>query len=132
MVDALRRAHHAVVPDGWILDLHPTADHATVEVGGHVVGHVDAGDAPERHAFATRAIHTAVAEGLVDVTFSTDFTFLTWGDSVAELRDYVVESWRDADISRAIRAEGKACIREHVRLTKLRTRAGQNAYNPTQ
>lgn len=132
MVDALRRAHRAVVPDGAILDLHPTATDATVELGGQVVGYVDAGDASARHAAATHAIQQILVEQLADVTFSTEFTFLTYGDSIDELREYVIESWRDATISRTIQSAGKACIREHVRLTKLHPRGGQNAYNPPQ
>ena len=33
MVDALKRAHRLLEPSGWIIDVHPTASDAAVEVG---------------------------------------------------------------------------------------------------
>ena len=47
MVDALQRAHRLLKPGGSVIDLHPTAVDASVEVGPVRVGPVNAGDAPE-------------------------------------------------------------------------------------
>src|ERR1051325_9401445 len=98
MVDALRRAHRLVTPTGVVVDLHPTAERAAVGVAGHTLGHVQANGAPERHAAADAAVRTAVDDGLFDVERAVDFDFYTYGDSIEELRDHIVENWRDAQI----------------------------------
>jgi len=129
MVDALRRAHRMVKPDGCVIDLHPSVARASVEVGDTVTGHVEAGDASLRHAAADLALAAAVDEGLFTVGHALVFTFFTYGDTIDELRDYVVENWRegridDETVSRtraAHRPSGvRARIREHVHATKLR------------
>jgi hypothetical protein len=129
MVDALRRAHRALRPGGQVIDLHPTAVHASVEVGEVRTGFVDAGDAPHRHAAAARALAAATGEGLFRVDAAHQFTFFTYGDSMEELRDYVEENWRNARIGRvtlertleAVRADvaSRPRIREHVQVTVL-------------
>jgi hypothetical protein len=135
MVDALRRAHHVVTTDGIVVDLHPTAASASMEVGAQTIGHVDAGDAPLRHAAAETALKTVVDAGLFDVDAVVGFDFYTYGDTVEELRDYIVENWRSARIDPAIldaarRALGAAPagfrprVLERVSLTILRPVGG--------
>ena len=130
MVDALRRAHRMVMPTGLVVDLHPSSAAASVEVDGTSTGHVEAGDAPLRHAAADSALAAAVDEGLFAVDHTLVFTFYTYGDTIEELRDYVVENWREGRIDdetvdrtrKALRhASGvRPRIREHVQITKLR------------
>ena len=132
MVDALRRAHRIVAPGGFVLDLHPSAARASVEIGDEATGHVEAGDAPLRHAAAGAALAAAIDEGLFAVEHALVFTFFTYGDTIEELRDYVVENWRDGQIddetvhrtrAAAHHAGGvRPRIREHVHATKLRPR----------
>src|SRR6185295_3808450 len=98
MVDALRRAHRMLIRDGCVVELHPSATRASVDVGGWNTGYVDAGDAPLRHAAAGVAVATAIQEGLFVVDREVVFDFHTYGDSIEELRDYVVENWRDGHI----------------------------------
>src|SRR5438874_2360064 len=128
MVDALRRAHRMVKPGGCVIDLHPSAARASVEVGDTATGHVEAGDAPLRHAAAGVALAAAVDEGLFTVEHAVVFTFFTYGDTIDELRHYVVENWRegridDESVNRtraAARTSGvRPRIREHVHATKL-------------
>ena len=130
MVDALRRAHRMVKPSGCVVDLHPSAARASLEVGAHSTGHVEAGDASLRHAAAGVALAVAVQEGLFAVDRDLVFTFYTYGATIEELRDYVVENWRNARIDdetvdrtrEALRhALGtRPRVREQVRVTKLR------------
>jgi len=130
MVDALHRAHRLVEPSGWVIDIHPAASDAAVEVGAIRTGRVDAGDAPVRHAAAARALATVVAAGLFAIDRTHHFSFYTYGDSVEELRDYVEENWRNAHIDdetmrrtrEALRADPSARprVHEHVHVTTFR------------
>lgn len=133
MVDALRRAHRLLTPGGCVVDLHPTATHAAVEVGACRIGPVDAGDAPLRHAAAGVALAAAVNDGLFTVERSLDFTFYTYGDTIDELRDYIVDNWRNARIDddtvkrtrQALRDRpgAKPRVLENVIITRLRHHA---------
>jgi hypothetical protein len=98
MVDALRRARELVTADGWIVDIHPTAAVARVEVGARVIGPIESGDAPSRHQAATRAIETAVADRILRLERSLEFDFYTYGDSIEELAEYIHDEWRNARI----------------------------------
>lgn len=101
-----------------------------MEAGVVTAGRVHAGDAPARHAAAAAALAAVVADGLFIVDCVVDLTFYTYGDTVEELRDYIVENWRNARVDRetvertrdALRAAPgiRPCVREHVRVTKLR------------
>ena len=130
MVDALRRARQMVKPNGWLVDLHPSAVRAAVEVGGHTIGHVDAADAPLRHAAAGVALAAIVDEGRFAIDHTATFTFYTYGDTIEELRDYVEKNWRRARIDdRTVDRAGQALrerpgvrprVREQVYVMKLR------------
>jgi hypothetical protein len=132
MVDALNRAHRVLEPSGWVIDIHPTASDATVEVGAVCTGRVDAGDAPIRHAAAARALAEVVDAGLFAIERTSQYTFYTYGDSVEELREYVEENWRNARIDdetmrrtrEALRADpiARPRVHEHVQVTTLRRR----------
>jgi hypothetical protein len=130
MVDALQRAHHLVVSRGLVIDIHPTAADASMEVGAACTGRVEAGDAAGRHAAAAQALAAVVARGLFAVERTHAFTFYTYGDSAAELREYIEENWRNATIHKetmrrtreALRADPQARprVREQVQVTTLR------------
>src|SRR2546427_771154 len=130
MVDALRRARRLLTPNGLLLDLHPTASNETVEVGDRVTGFVDAGAALRRHSAATHAIEAAVLDGLFSVVATRTFDFFTYGDSIDELRDYILENWRDTTLAadavertRAALAAARGVrprVREHVQVMVLR------------
>jgi len=130
MVDALRRAHRLVKPDGFVIDLHPPAAEASVEVGQTVAGHVEAADAKLRHAAAGVALATIVNEGLFAIEETTTFTFCTYADTSEELRDYIEENWRDSRIDQPTvdRAREALChargarprTHEEVHVTRLR------------
>jgi hypothetical protein len=130
MVDALRRAHEMVRPSGCVVDLHPTAVVASVEVGAHSTGRVDGGDAPLRHAAAGAALATVLDAGLFAVDRAVEFTFYTYGDTIEELREYIEENWRSGRIDDAVVRRTRDALRdapgarprvcEQVQLTRLR------------
>jgi hypothetical protein len=130
MVNALRRAHRMLAPQGCVVDVHPTDTVASVQLGARTIGPLEGGDAPVRHAAATTALSTAISEGLFTVTRTVDFEFYTYGDTIGELRDYVAETYKDARITgeTVLRAQQELLttpggvrprVREHVRLTTL-------------
>ena len=114
---------------GFVVDLHPTAEIATVEVGAHSSGRIEGGDAPLRHAAADAALATALDAGLFAVDAAVEFTFYTYGDTIDELREYIADNWRNARIDETVvertrdllrNAPGiRPRVRESVRLTRL-------------
>jgi PhnB protein len=99
MVDALRRAHRLVDPNGFVVDLHPSAARALVKVGDTQTGVVDAGDGPLRHAGAGVALAAVVDEGLFAIDRTLVFRFNTYADTIDELRDYLAAHWREGRIA---------------------------------
>jgi hypothetical protein len=131
MVDALRRARAWVTPDGSVIDVHPTATPGWLEIDDQRIGPLDGGDAPERHARATAAIETSLAEGLFVPASVVEFLFFTCGDSIDELRDHIAANWRSTRIGDALYESartrrdadpraGRPRVVEQVRLTVLR------------
>ena len=131
MVDALRRACRMVAPAGCVIDVHPTARPASLDVDGAPLGPLDAGDASERHAAAGAALATCLEEGLFQVITEAEFVFHTYGDTIEELRDHIAANWRTTrirdemvDRARAVIDAGPAGVRprvtEHVCLSSLR------------
>ena len=132
MVDALRRAHRLLRPRGVLVDLHPGASRALVEAAGSAVGLVDAGDAPLRHAAAGVALAALVDQRRFTIDRTLEFDFFTYADSIEELRDYIVDNWRDGRIGDEVMERARNAlaaapgarprVRERVRATKLTRR----------
>ncbi len=130
MVDALRRARRIVEPLGVVVDLHPSAVPAILEVGGRATGRITSDDGPLRHAAAGVALAAAVQEGLFAIERSFVFGFYTYGGNVDELKEYVATHWRsgciDNDSLERTRAAqrrnpgSRLRIHEQVYVTKLR------------
>jgi hypothetical protein len=130
MVDALRRAHGMVKPAGFVVDLHPSAVAAAIEVGDVHTGRVEDEDGPLRHGSAGLALAAAINGRLFTVERRLTFTFYTYGDSIEELCDYVAEHWGDGRIGEetvgrtrdAARSasDSRPRIREVIYVTKLR------------
>jgi len=134
MVHALRRVRELVRSTGQVIDLHPTAEPAWVEIGAERVGAVEAGDAPARHAAADVALKTALDAGLFVAEGSAVFQFFTYADAIEELGDHIRQTWRSARIESPVVEKARAAMRraagtrprvcEHVRLTRLRPIGG--------
>jgi hypothetical protein len=129
MVDALRSARKMVRPAGCLIDLHPTSDRPTIEVGGRVVGHVVSDDAPIRHAGAAIALASAVDAKLFSIERRERFCFYTYSESHVELARHIRTHWKDSSIDAqtlrrtrtALRNEPGASLRvaERVVATRL-------------
>jgi len=119
MVDALRRASRWLTPGGCVIDIHPTATPAAIEIGGAPAGRVDTSDAPARHAAADAALTQAVQDGLLVVAVSDLFDFYTHADTLEELREHIEENWRDARVVVETPRVGRPRAHERVRITKL-------------
>ena len=129
MVHALHRAHLLLAPGGCLIDLRPTSDTARVQADGVRLGDLDAGAADRRHAAAEEALRTVLADGLFRAEGEQEFWFLTYGDSIDELRKHVHASWRDSRIGDALVERADAakranpallvCVAEQLRITRL-------------
>lgn len=98
MVHALHRAHALLAPGGCLIDLRPTSETARIETNEGPLGRLDAAPADRRHAAAEAALARALAAGLFRVARERTFWFLTYGDSIEELRDHVHATWRDSRV----------------------------------
>lgn len=127
MVDALRRVHGMVKPTGFVVDIHPTAELAVMLVGDTPAGVVESPAGSARHQAATDAIAVAVRAGWFVVEEPSEFDFYTWGDTVEELRDFILANWRDTAIADETVARAKAMlslgatprVRERVSICRL-------------
>jgi hypothetical protein len=128
MVHALHRAHALLAPGGCLIDLRPTSETARIEADGVPLGRLDADGADRRHAAAESALATVLAAGVFRVDGERDFWFLTHGDSIEELREYV-HTWRDSRVGDKLLARANAarganpaltlCVAEQLRMTRL-------------
>src|SRR5207247_11292588 len=104
MVDALQRAHGWLRTTGCVLDAHPTAEPAYLEVqlaaGIVAVGRVNDIDGQagpsSRHARADAALAEAVTRGWFAIEARAEFSFQRHADSVSETRSHVQGQWNDA------------------------------------
>ena len=134
MVDALCRAHTMLKPDGCIVDLHPSAALAVVEVAGQRTGFVQTDDGPLRHAAAGVALGVVLNEGLFTIDRSIEFAYYTYADTIEALRDYVLAKWTGSWIAEETvertreavrRSPGvRPRVRERVLVTRLLPRVG--------
>ena len=132
MVHALERAHRLLVPDGCLVDLHPTPRASEIEVGEDSTGPLDAEKAQRRHAAADAALATIVGRGRFVIDGEREFSFRRYGDSIEQLRAYVCSTWHDTHVGDALAAHTREALRAHpaatlriteqVRITKLRPR----------
>src|SRR5262245_33086475 len=100
MVDALRRIHGWLRPWGYLIDIRPADITACIDVGGDVSDAVRVGELvsdeerPRRHAAANAALAEVLNAQLFTIEAEQRFTFRRYGDSAAELRDYVNDRWQ--------------------------------------
>ena len=140
MVDALRRARRLLDAGGIVIDIHPTAEPAHLEVaaGSEFVRIADrlddgtVGGPRRRHMSADAAVVACVSAEVFNQAAATDFIFRTYADTVEELLNYLDAKWKQlhfgaADLSRArdylARGDGNAVVlTERVTASRLVTR----------
>lgn len=143
MVHALEQIHRLLARNGYLIDIHPVRD--TLYVEAHRHGQVIfVEQVPSTSAEAVQQAEDALAQVIRRRLFTTvqetTFDFRIYGDSVTELRDYIVEAnafaadndlaehWEQeyADAARraqeAMRAAGpdaRVAVYEQARITRL-------------
>jgi hypothetical protein len=146
MVDALDRAHGWLRPEGFLVDIRPTAEPAYLEVelaAGVVtagrVGDVNQDVGPNaRHARADTALATAIERGWFVHELRLEFAFHRYAETVEELRDHVHGDWMGARIAAQALQRAAALarsepgarlrVREQIAVARLRpVRAGSPA-----
>jgi len=130
MVHALRRVHGLVKPSGFVVDIHPTPDFAVMLIGDTTAGVVESPAGAARHQAAADAVAVAAREGWFAVEDASEFDFYTHGDSIEELRDFILANWRDSVIDDETIARARQLltpgvrprVRERVAICRLRPR----------
>lgn len=95
MVPALEEAHRLLGPKGTLIDIHPIAGTAEIEVhhAAKVVCAEPASSSPdEGELHADAALAQVVGRGLFASERQTEFDFRVYGSSVSELRDFLAEA----------------------------------------
>jgi len=92
IVDALRGAHCAVVPDGIVIEMHPSPIPAQVQAGGGMVGQIESNKAIQIMRDTEDLTAEAVADGLFRVDRQIEFDYVERFDSADELIKQIL-SW---------------------------------------
>lgn len=96
MVHALEEIHRLLKPNGFLIDIHPVAEHSSIEIHQNgifdLVGHLEVHQ--WRHDFeqADNALAEIVQRGLFTLEQKDMFDTLTYYDSVAEMGTALKES----------------------------------------
>lgn len=102
MVHALQKIHDLLKPGGVLLDIHPTNEPAAlaVRLREQIIpaGWVNESDDYVEYEWADEALRRAVDDGQFELERLGTFEFVWHADSMAELRDYLAEEWKDAMI----------------------------------
>jgi hypothetical protein len=113
-VNALSRIYAALRPGGQLLDLHPDAIHAPVEVcvGDAIVplGHLDETRHIQDVQIARAARQAAIDAGWFVLEHETRFTFVTHFDTVESWLTYMAEHVQKAVIPAELVARARAVL----------------------
>jgi len=135
MVHALEKAHRLLEPAGRLIDIHPPALDAVLEVWspGHVetIGLIRETDDGIEYGRAEAALAEIVGRGLFEIEHDARFTFSRHAPSLAELRRNLEVTWSDAviDTETAARIDAELArggpqaaivLRENPRIRRLR------------
>jgi hypothetical protein len=102
MVHALEKVHSLLKPGGQLIDIHPMFDPPAFEVRigdkKFSVGWLRETDDYEEYELADEALSDVVNRGLFAIERQGTFSFITHADTPAELRQYLIDNWKDAII----------------------------------
>jgi len=137
MVHALHQIHQLLKPDGFLIDIHPTNELATLEVRVDQqitpAGWIYEWDDYIEYEWADSALQRALNVQWFELERSGVFNFVWYADSMAELRNYLAEEWHDALIDEVtfMRAHEalstaahnkEAIVREAIKIARYRKR----------
>ncbi|CAG0931784.1 hypothetical protein TFLX_02276 [Thermoflexales bacterium] len=102
MVHALEKIHTLLKPDGILLDIHPTNEPAALAVRLREqlipAGWIHESDDYVEYEWADEALQRSVDTGRFKLERTGTFDFIWHADSMADLRIYLAEEWKDASI----------------------------------
>ena len=137
MVHALEIIQPWLKPDGWLIDIHPTSEPASIAVRLHdriiLAGWVNERDDYVEYDWADEALRRGVDNGLFELEQRSTFEFVWHADSLADLEAYLAEEWRDAvidpltaarlsDLLRSTEQDKEILVRETIGIAKYRRR----------
>jgi hypothetical protein len=126
-VNALRRIHAALVPDGLVVDTQPISARPMVEAGGLQLGTLDMREWRTTIDAVDALVAETIDDGLFALEAESSFIVTDTFDDGPELVESV-SSWRGTQISRALARRVTAAtppirVRQDVRLHLLRARS---------
>jgi hypothetical protein len=125
-VNALRRIHAALVPDGLVIDTQPLSPRPTVESGSGELGTLDMREWARTIDTIDARIATTIRDGLFSLREERRFVVSdTFGDGGGMLD--VVRAWMGTRIpgelaERAAKEDGPVSVHQDVRLRVLQAR----------
>ncbi len=97
---ALELAWRLLSPDGLLIDIHPTGDPPPVNaiiLGKQLpLGKIDETDNFVEYPQASAALQNVIQRGIFELEGQNYFEFRTVSASLAEMRDYLSQTWSDA------------------------------------
>ena len=115
MVDALKQIHRLLRPGGRLVDIHPTDDthQVLVQLGQsrHLAGWLREANDYLEYRQATEAIDEAVDRGWFELDRRREFFYEYHADSIASLKEYLAEHWRDAIVDDRVAASVEELMR---------------------
>jgi len=142
MVHALEKIYRLLKPDGILIDIHPPPEPSSIDVRvagrTHAAGWLHETDDYGDYEAADEALAAIAARGLFAIERQGIFSFLTYVDTLVELRNYLTEEWENASIDDVTAArveelmsapqrDKEIVLREQVRIARLRpVQAGQS------
>jgi hypothetical protein len=136
MVHALEIIHTLLEPAGILVDIHPSSDPPPIEVRLRnrydLAGWLKETDDYIEYTQADQAIEAVLRRGLFALEQKGTFTFNTYAPSLAELREYLAETWQDALIDDQVagrveqllqspETDKEVVLREVVQISRLRS-----------
>ena len=96
MVHALEEIHRLLKPNGFLIDIHPVAEHSSVEIHQNgkidLVGQLEVSQWSLDFREADKALDEIVQRGVFSVEQKGTFDTLTYYDSAAEMNTALKES----------------------------------------
>jgi hypothetical protein len=101
-VYVLRQAHRALVPDGFVLDIHPLGDDFPVLAGGRGIGFVDTGKFRGVLEAMNECVDQSISDGLFEEVRSLRRHVIERFDTAAEALEEA-DSWENLRLPAAVR-----------------------------
>ena len=135
MVHALELAHRWLKTNGRLLDLHPNGEPTTVDIQlgdeTHRAGWITEETDYASYHHANNAINQIVQQKRFTIEQETTIPVYTYSNSLADLQDYLAESWIDAslddllimrakDLLQSILTPKRVIVTEMIRVLCLR------------